>query len=441
MKDALNGRSRKVLASKSGLYLLALLIQLVVWSSSLSWEISSSNIDLGPTYLAGRLWQERHDDSIYQPSVFVTEASAAPVWLARWLEVSDNIPLRETSFVGHPCYLAAISPITSVTTLKQFTTLAFIVNAICITSIGWQSVAWAGIQSQSKRFLGALLAGILPFSIYGAALGQTIAIILALLMLATSMSLGNKTGQFIGGLLIAAAITIKPWALLFLPLPALSGRWVTFATAALTTLLMFIAAHSPLFSPELRSDHAAMNATLLESHNLAFNNVSLRAFFERVADPEWGSSIASWTPRKPPTQAVVFAIITALVVALAAALPAWRRRSDPRLLLSIALPLSLIPLGIVWTHYLILLIPGLWRIAFTAKTIISQALSWGAVAFLAFFPIHRTPIKTHFLIDTPSPSQITESPHAWALWFLLPLLMALACACALLHSSTSSTAR
>jgi Glycosyltransferase family 87 len=408
----------------AGVFISAVLLVLGIWSVSITQPFNRCRIDLQPTFLAGRLWAAGESGSIYQPGVFVMKDHADPAWVAASLRHVGGPPC-ETTFVYSPWYIVLTAPLTNTLSLDEFVTLWLVLNAVCTAWIGWESVAWAGGEERWKRFVGAVLAGSLITAMYGAFLGQNVAICLALVMAGVRLATGGMRGQVGGGVAFLLAALCKPWAILLIPVLGLSRRWVALAVAGIGTLMLMLGAQSPIFPAEMREDYVAMNCNLVSTTNVAFNNVAARAFLHRVTEPGWGVRIASWSPQtaEPGLRPVELGIVAG--VALLAAWPVWRKRGDLRLITAAALPLVLVPLGICWTHYLLLLVPGLWMLIFRRNGIIPGVLAAGILMLLALLPFHPVPLRFQPAIISPRPAEVAEHPLVWSCWYLLPLLMGL----------------
>ena len=417
----------------AGVFISAVLLVLGIWSVSITQPFNRCRIDLQPTFLAGRLWAAGESGSIYQPGVFVMKDHADPAWVAASLRHVGGPPC-ETTFVYSPWYIVLTAPLTNTLSLDEFVTLWLVLNAVCTAWIGWESVAWAGGEERWKRFVGAVLAGSLITAMYGAFLGQNVAICLALVMAGVRLATGGMRGQVRGGVAFLLAALCKPWAILLIPVLGLSRRWVALAVAGIGTLMLMLGAQSPIFPAEMREDYVAMNCNLVKMTNVAINNVALRAFLHRLADPGWSKRIISWSPETAEPGLRLAEMVMIGLVALCAAWPVWRKRRDLRRIMAAALPLVLVPLGICWTHYLLLLVPGLWMLIFRRNRIIPGVLAWGIVALLALLPFHLVPLNFQLAVVSPRTEEAAEHPLVWACWYGLPLLMALGTAILVLRS-------
>ena len=364
-------------------------------------------------------------EAVYQPTVFVTADTADPAWLEASREATGREGIRETSFVGNPWYLVMLSPVVAVVGATTFATLWFGLNALSVAWIGWESAAWAGVSNPWKRMLGGIAAGLLPVAAYGAVLGQNVAPTLGLVMLGVRLAAGGRGAQAAGGLLFALAVLFKPWALLMIAIPGLSRRWIALAVAVALTALWFLTVRPPFFDEALCEDYRAMGRTLVDSTNTAFNNVSIRALLHRLADPDWGSASKLWLPQTADPALARGAQLIAAGIALAFAWPFLKRHRELRLVATAALPLVLLPLGITWTHYLLVFIPALWRWVIQADDLIGRVTGWALILFMLLFPIHSMPLGGPKLFTTPSFAEIEGAPVGWALWFSVPLVLAL----------------
>jgi hypothetical protein len=402
------------------------------WSNVLTRPVPNLRIDLQPTYLAGRLWSEGQYGAVYHPTVFINEQTADPAWVALSRKIDPRWKVQETSFVYSPWYLMLVAPLARVTTVETFTEFWFVLNVLSAVLIGWEAMAWAGLQAAWQRAIGGLLAGLMAPMIYGVWLGQNVAPCLALVMLGVRLAHGGKSLQVTAGLLFTLAALFKPWAVLLIPLLGLTKRWIPFVSAVSASLLLMVAAHLPLLPQATRDDYQGMNQTLVNLTNVAFNNVSVRAFLDRLGDPMWGEGIRTWTSRSVEPETRLAAFMVAAFVAASAAWLFWRNRNDLRRVIAAGLPLVLVPLGICWAHYLILLIPAMWVMMFGAGKIIPRVISWGIFGLMMTMPFYDVPVKNRLLEGAPDAEVIALHPNLWALWYLLPLILGIALAFMLL---------
>ena len=182
-------------------------------------------------------------------------------------------------------------------------------------------------------------------------LGQINLIILCLLLLAVHGMLASHDEARAAGAggVWAAATTLKPYALVFVPYFVLTGRWRTLA-AGLGTIALLAAAPALFYGPAGAAEaHVAWARTLSESTPSLMthvDNASLGAFFARLVG--WGGTAMALTF----AAAAGLAALVLLVVE--------RGRGQPRAvvldgLLLIALIPLLAPLG--W-NYMILMSAG-----------------------------------------------------------------------------------
>jgi hypothetical protein len=427
MNDTPTGNARSRLRDRilaCVLFVVAAVLVAVVWGQVL-W-VSSLRVDLQPTYLAGRLWSEGHYDAIYHPSVFLTEQTADPAWLELAHKIAPLAKLQETSFVYSPWYLMLVAPLTRVMSIEQFVAFWFWLNVVSAVWIGWEAMGWAGRTASWQRAAGGLLAGVMSPMIYGAWLGQNVGPCLALVMLGVRFAHGGKALQVPSGLLFTLAALFKPWAILLVPLLGLTRRWIPFVAAATASLVLMAGAHSPLVPQATRDDYKGLNDALVNMTNVAFNNHSVRSLLERLTDARWGEGIRTWTSRMVEPQIRLEALGIAAAIAALAAWPFWKNRNDLRRVVAAGLPLVLIPLGICWTHYLILLVPAMWMLMFGSTKLVPRIIAWlGCVLFLTM-PYSDAPVISRVFERAPKADVIAIHPHLWALWYLLPLVLGIA---------------
>lgn len=379
-------------------------------------------IDLYQSYLAGELFARGQHDAIYHATFFADASTRAPAWaegMARLGIPDDN----HGTFAYGPIYLALITPLVLVTSLGMFSTLVFAANALAAVTLGVFSMRLAGEKSTRKQAVAGLVVGLLAPSVYAAMLGQNVLIAIALGVVAFDRLLAGRTALAIALLLLSCAC--KPWcAALLLVVPFVRG-WRVFASAALAYVVIFVALPIALFPRAIVEGYAAVNRSLLTLSVLAFNDVSVRAFVHRLSWPGWGVDIVTFRELHVGGRALAVEVV--LVVTIVASFVVGMVRARPRkpVIVAVACALSLVPLGVCWTHYLVATVPA---IALSRTSAARAPRIAGLVQLAVLVSLHL------FSRWIPSSATIAVAPAAFAIVFALPIVSTLALSATLVRS-------
>jgi hypothetical protein len=149
---------------------------------------------------------------------------------------------------------------------------------------------------------------------------------------------------------------------------------------------------------------------------LQHNNGSLRALLTRLV-PAWHVPYDVFPTVPTPVwwaEKVVAVVVAAVALGLA-----LHRRPPARDAVLAGLCLVLVPLGTLWVHYTVLLVPGAAWLAWTRRGAV-RAVGAVAVALLVTAPNH-----TLFEAWVPTGSTGWKADPGWALLGLTPWLIAL----------------
>jgi hypothetical protein len=376
---------------------------------------SARYFDLVPTYVAGQMWLAGNWDGVYQPEIWLHGSAGDPGWRTEIARI--GYPGMLNTYVYHPWYLVLTLPLAAALSLHGFTSVFVVLNAIALAWIVRQSLRWGGVEDRRWHYAAVLL---LCFSfpvVYGVQLGQNTLIALALVLLAVRIFESGR--PWVGGSVMLLAMAAKPWFLLLLGIfPFLGWLKRTFGMVAGYALVMVAL---PLLAlPEaLTRDYQAMLARLPVQSILAHNNVSLRAVIHRLGKDDWPNHLLSWVPIPvaPTNRSIELAIL--VVLGAAAAYLLYRCRGERRVLYS-GMVLALLPVGVLWNHYIVMGIPLLIAGLLEAEKKSSVWLLW--IAALVAFAV------------SPTGLALRLAGRQWLgllqLWIELPLLLLVVFACA-----------
>lgn len=375
------------------------------------------HIDLYPTYVAGSLWFQGQLDAIYHAEIWITDVTAHPAW-TRELQ-SLNTRNVGTSFVYHPVYLWLMLPLVSALSLHEFALLFFVLNAISAIVVGSEAMRLAGVRALSIRGVGGLLTAFTFPAIYGAALGQNVMPAAALILMGFR---ALESGHRLGGVgLLLAAIAFKPWCVLVLPALLLLGWWRASAVGAVAYGLIYVLVPY-VIAPTLFEGYRTVVARIVDTSLVSYNNVSLRGFLHRLSWADWGTHVRVWMPQEMPaeTRLVEAALLGGIALAfLGVAL--WKR-PDRRTLFVASFALLLLPLGVSWTHYFVMVVPI--TVCIVVDTTRRRETRLLALAQLGLLFYHYIPLPYHSA--SWSPDRVVAGPMLWAVYYFAPTAFCLA---------------
>jgi hypothetical protein len=222
-----------------------------------------------------------------------------------------------------------------------------------------------------------------------------------------------------GAALVLLAMAAKPWFLLLLGVFPFLGWLKRTAGMAAGYALVMVAVPFLVLPEALVQDYRAMLARLPVQSILAHNNVSLRAVIHRLGKDDWPNHLLSWVPIPvAPTHRSIELALLAVLGAVAAYM-LYRRRGERRVLYS-GMLLALLPVGVLWNHYIVMGIPLLIAGLLEAEVKSAVRILWvaAAVAFAV----------------SPTGLVVRLAEREWfgllQLWLELPLLLLSVFACA-----------
>ena len=340
-------------------------------------------LDGMPTYIAGKVWQRGFPEAVYcaPPAI-----PPHPEWLAELAR--HRLPLLKATYTYSPTYLALWSPLIRLVELRTFFWIFGTLGTAAALVIGYESMRIAGVRGVATRWLGGLIvATSVPAAmayVFGQNITHTGALALwAFRCLANGQAHGARfpnTTSVVGLVLLQCVFAFKPWAVLLLGVFVAARQ----TKHLIVSSLCFLAVHvliPALATPELLSGHLAVLRVYSQVALVAFNNHSLRALLHRLADPDWPGRAAYWDP-VPQLDPSLGRIELAAVIAIAALFVAIAALRKPRFEIvgGAAMALLLLPLGIVWTYYLILQAPVLTVALLHAGSPLALRVAAGAVA-------------------------------------------------------------
>lgn len=310
--------------------------------------------DLVPTYFAAELWLDGQAQAVYQPEIWPALDQGDPAW--RSTITKHGYPGFKNSYVYHPFYLALWLPIAGLLPLHLFNALFVLLNAAALAFIVADVLERIGRRSAGLQVPATLLLGCTYPVTYSVQLGQNVLICLAAVLIAfRALEADRKSAAYPLLLLTAAA---KPWFILLLGVLPFMGRWRDALFLGALYGAAFIALPLVSLPGPMISDWTAVLDRLPDVSILAYNNVSIRAFIHRALDPNWADHLLSWQPLAVPASGRTVEPIVIGIFALVCLAAILRRRSQDLLWLTCP-ALILIPLGVVWDHYIVMAIPAL----------------------------------------------------------------------------------
>jgi hypothetical protein len=239
--------------------------------------------------------------------------------------------------------------------LPQFSVLFFACNALSVAYLGLELGRPMGWSRPALRVLPTVVLGLSFPMLYAVELGQNVPITLALAW-GGARALRPEEKPWLGVGLWVLASLFKPWFVLAFVLLLLAKRYREFAAGAGAWALLSIGLPK-LLSPTLAEGYSQVNQALLTSTVVPQNNVSLRSHILRLSDPDWISMVTNWQPVQIPPQSLQLELYALLAVGLGILVWGLVRPRAWMDLVRVGLVAMLLPLGIVWTHYLIFSFP------------------------------------------------------------------------------------
>ena len=373
--------------------LLGAAVAACVWMALFWLPVSGMGVDLYPTWVAAELVSRGQLEAVYHPQLWISD-SAHPAWVAVMEEFS--IPRGDgTSYTYSPLYLLVTWPLTRSLSLEGFSVVVFLLNAFAAAAVGNECLRLAGRTEPWLRRLGPALMALM-FPVLGAVwLGQNTLLCLAAGLLGARLLAHPDRRRFAGLALWWLACALKPWFVLLLGVLVLARRWTDAAVALGGWALLFLALPR-LVLPELAHGYAAVSQNLLEMTIAPANNVSIRSHLMRLYWEGWVDLLKIWTPVE--LSAAARARELWLVLPIGALVAAWgfvKRPGWEHLVLG-GLAAVLIPLGVVWTHYLVFAVPAaVWLAASRDHGPLTRGIGAATVAYLFFMWPHGLPTHVH----------------------------------------------
>ncbi len=331
------------------------LVALMAW---LYWESMNLTlfdwwpIDGYPTYVAAKLWLSAQPDAIYHAQLWIPDWGH-PGW--RRMMAQNGISNSGTSYVYHPLYLFVVAQFAASLTLEQFSYLILLVNALSVGLIAVESVRLAGASDTQRQTVALVFVCISFPGLYSAFLGQNILSTLALILIGQRCL--EHQQKAIGSVLLTVAASMKIWVLpavlLILVMHGRKAVMVGFTCMGIGLVLLPLVVDAELFS-----NYLAIAAQLTKITVYPYNNVAVRAFLERISNPEWVAAIYTWMPHRVSGHTRwLESVFLSLVIATSVAL--WWRRQPPRsFVFAGILSLVLLLPGVCWTHYFVFALPA-----------------------------------------------------------------------------------
>lgn len=336
--------------SRTRLALVSCILVLAVWYGFFLDD--ARFYDLVPTYFAGELWLGGQVGSVYQPEIWPAPGTGDPQWqetIAR-----HGYAGFQNSYVYHPIYLLLWLPFVAALSLSAFTSLFVFFNAVSLVFIVDDVLDRIGEHRALLRpGLTFALAWCYPVY-YSVQLGQNVMIGLAVVLLA--LRAFDARRPLPAFLLFLFAMAAKPWFVLLLGIFPFAGQLGRGLALAAAYAAVSIGLAGSLLPSAMVADWSAVLERIPNVSILAFNNISIRAFVHRLSLPDWPAHLLSWRPLEVSAANRVVELIVIGALGLASAYGLYRQRGR-RLVWIAGAPLILLPLGVVWDHYVVMGIP------------------------------------------------------------------------------------
>ncbi|MCU0241654.1 MAG: glycosyltransferase 87 family protein [Vicinamibacteria bacterium] len=407
------------------------------WTHGFRVKSSQGLIDLYPTYVAAALWDSGHAGAVYQTAAFARGLQAHPAW-QRKMEELDLVD-HGTCFVYSPWYLAMLRPLARVAGLDAFVRIMWLLNLTSVLVIGFESLRRAGLASFALRALGAALMGASFPVVSSVSLGQNTLPTVALVLWGLRLCDLPTRGRYAGCALLLLACCCKPWAAASFALLALTRRYRPFLVCVVGYMLLFLVLPRLVFPAPLVNGYAEMTVRLSRLSLVAFNDLGMRALIHRLTWPQWPTGLYEWSATS--VSPIVWNLHVA--VTLAAALGfLWlvvRHRLDATVVHAAGLAFCLLPLSVMWGHYLVLTYPLLCLALLAPYARVFTRASALITSLLMFTSLHPPlrGIRPRYTL----PDDVATHPYLYAILFALPLMAVLATAAALLRDAARASRR
>ncbi len=393
-----------------------------LWAALSLQPIAWMCLDLYPTWIAAQVTAQGLPEAAYNAGVWTGEGYH-PAWIAA-MEAAALPTNAGTSFHYGPSYLWVTWPLTRLLSLPQLSVLFFACNALSVSYLGLELGRPLGWTRAWLRILPVLLLGLSFPMLYAVELGQNVPITLALAW-AGARALGPGEKPWLGIALWVLASLFKPWFVLAFALLLLAKRWKEFAVGAGAWALLSVLLPKVL-SPELATGYSQVSQALLTTTVVPQNNISFRSHVLRLGDSDWVSMVSNWQPVQIPPQSLQLELYALLAMGLGILVWGLVRPRAWMDLVRVGLVAMLLPLGIVWTHYLIFCFPLVAALIADERA----PLRWVGIAlatyFIAMWP-HALQDPIHAFRWTAIEAFAVASPTWGALRAALPFaLMSLA---------------
>ena len=391
-----------------------------LWAALSLQPIAWMCLDLYPTWIAAKVTAQGVPEAAYNAGVWTGEGYH-PAWISA-MEAAGLPTNAGTSFHYGPSYLWLTWPLTRPLSLAQLSVLFFALNALSVSYLGLELGRPLGWSRPWLRALPALVLGASFPMLYAVELGQNVPITLALAW-AGARALGPGERPWLGVALWVLASLFKPWFVLAFALLLLAKRWREFAAGAGAWALLSLALPK-LLSPALAAGYSQVSQALLTTTVVPQNNVSLRSHILRLGDPDWVSMVSNWQPVQIPPGALQVELYALLAMGLGVLVWGLVRPRAWMDLVCVGLVAMLLPLGIVWTHYLIFSFPLIAALVLDAR----RPLRWTGIGLatymIAMWP-HAIQDPIHAYRWTEIEAFALASPTLGALRASLPLALIL----------------
>ena len=351
-------------------------------------------IDFYPTIIATKLYKSGNKDFIYRNIPYGNYRSEA--WRNTEAELLQKGP-EETNFVYFPFYLYGFLVLDSFFSFEQIKIIFLLLNILLLSIIISDKIYHLKKNIYVSFFFISLLCISDPIRDI-LILGQNIVFLYFLYILYYTSFLKKNEKRSI--LFFLLAILVKPWAMAFVLTPLLNKKYSIFIKQSLALIIFLLFQY--IVEPELMVGFAKSLHLHSKLNILAYNNISISSFFERLLNVNFLLSHSVWESNSPggisPTKYLSM-LIAVLVLGLAF-------RSKRIKIKRIAVKITpILLLNIFWNHYILIYIdeflkPGIQnekiKNLFYFFLLISLNISKFGVEFL--LDVLLNPIPNHSIL-------------------------------------------
>ena len=195
-------------------------------------------------------------------------------------------------------------------------------------------------------------------AITGILLGQNIAIALALILLSLRLFGHENPRNLFGAGIFTIALALKPWLFALIIVFFLTKKYSVGISLTVLYLLIFALIPAIVFPAELMEGYLNLSAKMFKITVVTMNNMSFSSFLLRLSLPNWPSLSHSFSPITLSASQIILPLAVAMAIGMASLCIIIKKKPSNDVVWMTSLCLILLPLSILWDHYLILAIPN-----------------------------------------------------------------------------------